>query len=240
MSQTFFTSDLHLFHANILKYSRRLSLMTDDDREYFLTRDGCDCEKCIQELKAFRPAVEKMNETLIANINARVTAEDRLILLGDVGWSYGADVAKERASWMLERLNCKEVHLVWGNHDAYVPTIPRKTLKRGDDRRAALSDLFATVNEQVMVECENQINVWCCHYPMVTWPNKNRSTPAIHAFGHVHGNFEPPNIPVAERMPWRAVDVGVDAGERYAPWSATELLEETKARVAAARAAEVH
>lgn len=230
MAQTFFTADLHLFHANILKYSRRLALMTDEDREYFLARENCTCEKCQEELKLFKPAVATMNETLVANINKRVGAGDRLILLGDIGWSYGADVAKERAQWLLDQLVCKEVHLVWGNHDAYVPTIPRKILRHGDDRRAALMGMFASEHEQVMVECEDGINVWCCHYPLVTWPNKHKRTPSIHAFGHVHGAFEPPNLPVVMEAGWLAQDVGVDVQERYAPWSARELKESVTRR----------
>ena len=81
----YLTSDLHFNHVNILKYE-----------------------------PVNRPfeTLEEMNETLIANWNAKVSAEDTVYVLGDLAMG---TVEASRAC--IERLNGKIV-LIRGNHDS--------------------------------------------------------------------------------------------------------------------------
>jgi calcineurin-like phosphoesterase family protein len=65
---TFFTSDTHFGHANIIKYTGRPFAN-----------------------------VEEMDEALIANWNARVTRFDHVFHLGDFGWKSRAHIAAVRA-----------------------------------------------------------------------------------------------------------------------------------------------
>ena len=57
----------------------------------------------------------EMNDRLVAGINSSVGENDILIHLGD--WSFGGfDSIRE----FRERLNCKNIHLVLGNHDHHI------------------------------------------------------------------------------------------------------------------------
>src|SRR3954452_22386197 len=84
---TYFCSDPHAFHGNIMKFCRRLAFMTDDDREAFLKLEATG-----GDLRAFRASdesIDKMNRGLAANINARVGPGDVLWCLGDWAWAHG-------------------------------------------------------------------------------------------------------------------------------------------------------
>lgn len=85
---TFFTSDTHFYHKNIIDYC---------DRPY-RTQDG-------------QPDVPAMNEDMIARWNARVGVDDVVYHLGDFGFGNEKRLAEVR-----KRLNGKLI-LVRGNHD---------------------------------------------------------------------------------------------------------------------------
>ena len=82
---TYFCSDPHAFHGNIMKYCRRTAFMTPADREAFLEQEARG-----DDLRAFRisdESIDTMNRGLAANINARVGLDDVLWCLGD--WAFG-------------------------------------------------------------------------------------------------------------------------------------------------------
>lgn len=57
--------------------------------------------------------IEEMNNTIIDNINRVVGEDDELWILGDFAFRVDkAEVQKFR-----NRINCRNVHLVYGNHD---------------------------------------------------------------------------------------------------------------------------
>ena len=80
--KTFFTSDLHFGHKNIIKYCNRP----------FAT-------------------VQEMDDEMIARINARVSEQDHLWILGDFAFC-----TEERIIEILEKIKCSK-GLVKGNHD---------------------------------------------------------------------------------------------------------------------------
>jgi calcineurin-like phosphoesterase family protein len=99
LMDTFFTSDTHFYHGNIIKMCGRPWIRNGD-----LDDSG---EWVSREIKDARTL--EMNEALIAKWNSVVGAEDTVYHLGD--FSFGKNLKKIR-----DRLNGK-IHLVLGNHD---------------------------------------------------------------------------------------------------------------------------
>ncbi|HRZ18474.1 MAG TPA: metallophosphoesterase [Methanofastidiosum sp.] len=85
--KTFFSADLHLGHANIIKYCNRPFKDEDD-----------------------------MNKKLITNWNQRVKPEDIVYHIGDFCFRGGAEGGKTKAQMWEEKLNGKIIH-IRGNHD---------------------------------------------------------------------------------------------------------------------------
>ena len=80
----YFTSDLHLGHANAIKFKGRPFSNIDE-----------------------------MNRVLIQNINDTVSTDDELWILGDFSYR----INKEKVRKLRKQINCRHVHLVYGNHD---------------------------------------------------------------------------------------------------------------------------
>jgi calcineurin-like phosphoesterase family protein len=59
--------------------------------------------------------IEQMNETIVNNINSVVGQDDVLIHLGDFSFGGFENIQKFR-----DRILCKEIHLVLGNHDTHI------------------------------------------------------------------------------------------------------------------------
>lgn len=134
----YYTADLHLGHAGII--------------------DLCG-----------RPfaSVEAMDEALIDNLRATVTAKDDLWILGDLAMVRGPE--KERIAQLFQRIPGRK-HLIAGNHDK--PWI------------RALN--WASVETLREIKDEGR-RVTLCHYPLMTWPGARHG--ALQFFGHVHDNW---------------------------------------------------
>ena len=68
----------------------------------------------INQTRDFRD-LDHMNSTIVDNINQMVMQDEILICLGD--WSFGG-FESIREFW--DRLVCKNIHLVLGNHDTHI------------------------------------------------------------------------------------------------------------------------
>ena len=82
---TYYCSDPHAFHGNIMKYCRRLAFMTPADREAFLALEASGAD--LRSLRMSDESIDNMNRGLANNINARVGPNDILWCLGD--WVFG-------------------------------------------------------------------------------------------------------------------------------------------------------
>ena len=177
----FFTSDTHYNHSNICRATTR---WTDADN---VTRD-------------FK-SLDHMNDTIVNNINEVVGENDILIHLGD--WSFGGF---EMIEEFRNRIICKNVHLVLGNHDHHI--------ERNKDN---IQRLFSSVNHYINldVRCHSFIKKGemhkfrfvLMHFPIASWDGMNDNV--IHLHGHVH-------LPKHQRIAeGRAMDVGVDGNDMY-------------------------
>lgn len=177
----FFTSDTHYAHANICRGTSRWPA----DKPVIRPHD----------------TLEEMNSAIVDAINAVVGEHDELWHLGD--WSFGG---AERVGEMRERVRCRCVHLLLGNHD--------KHIHPGDSR-------FASVREYAELGVGWGTLV-LMHYPIETW--RSKSNGFVHLHGHVHTMAGP--VTGDRRM-----DVGVDATRAvagravYAPWSEEEIAQ---------------
>jgi calcineurin-like phosphoesterase family protein len=216
---TFFCSDPHAFHGNIMKHCRRIAFMTDADREAFLALEAAGGD--LRSLRIGDESIDRMNRGLAANINARVGPGDVLWCLGD--WVFGqGNESYRNARWFRDQIECRTIHLVWGNHD---------------DRK--IRDLFQSTHDQVEIRVEG-VKMTLNHYPMLTWNGQHHGSvdaPNVHLYGHVHAVYqrEPAASPLKFADAWAALDVGFD-GHDYQVWSLDEIREELSPRLAALEA----
>jgi calcineurin-like phosphoesterase family protein len=109
--------------------------------------------------------VAQMDETLVANWNAVVGAEDEVWHLGDFARTV------RQAAELLARLNGRK-HLVLGNNDP-----------------AAVQDLgWASVSPYAEIEADG-FDLVLCHYPFRSWNGMHRG--ALNLHGHSHGRLKP-------------------------------------------------
>lgn len=181
-----FTSDTHYNHSNICSATTKWS----DSR---LTRQF--------------NSLEEMNQQIVDNINHAVGENDILIHLGD--WSFGGF---EMIQEFRDRINCKNIHLVLGNHDHHI-----------QNNKNNIRSLFKTVNEYLYLDLRipnakkeiDKYTIVGLHYPIASWNGMNDG--AIHLHGHVH---LPHHLRIANG---KAMDVGVD-GNHLMPISIDEIL----------------
>jgi calcineurin-like phosphoesterase family protein len=193
-----FTADLHLGHANIIKFCQRPFMNPEEADAARLDPRG--------KLKLSEETVQRHDDSLIAAINEQVAPQDTLWILGDFCLAGPEQVAAYR-----DRIHCREVNLVPGNHD----------------RRPGLG-VFNRVMEQGRVEVQGQ-KIFLNHYPMRSW--KGSFHGVWHLYGHVHGNL----MSEDQRNDWMLVrDVGVDIND-YRPLSFEEIAAYMEPRIASFR-----
>ncbi|SIN72648.1 Calcineurin-like phosphoesterase superfamily protein [Singulisphaera sp. GP187] len=205
---TYFCSDSHAFHGNIMKYCRRTAFMTPSDLAAFLELESSGGD--FRSLRISDESIDKMNRGLVANINARVGSDDVLWFLGDWVFGYGGDYFRN-ARWFRDQIHCRTINFVWGNHD---------------DRR--IGNLFAATFDQVEINL-GDVRMTLNHYPMLTWSGQHHGSverPNIHLYGHVHALYQRDleSCPIKYSQAWAALDVGFD-GHDYQVWSLDEILD---------------
>ena len=181
--RVFITSDTHYAHKNICRG------VTD-----WRTQDG---EVPVGSTRDF-DTIEQMNERLVNGINNVVGQDDTLIMLGDV--SFGGF---ENIGIFLDRLICKNIHLILGNHDHHI-----------ENNRENIQSRFLSVQHYLEVNI-NDKNFVLCHYPLQSWNGLNKGV--IHLHGHVH-------LPANRKFGnGKRLDVGVD-GNDMVPYSIDAII----------------
>ena len=181
--RVFITSDTHYAHKNICRG------VTD-----WRTQDG---EIPVGSTRDFE-TIEQMNNRLVNGINNVVGQDDTLIMLGDV--SFGGF---ENIGIFLDRLICKNIHLILGNHDTHI-----------ENDRENIQSRFLSVQHYLEVNI-NDKNFVLCHYPLQSWNGLNKGV--IHLHGHVH-------LPANRKFGnGKRMDVGVD-GNDMVPYSIDAII----------------
>ena len=177
------TSDPHYNHKNICRGVTN-----------WRTQDG---DIPLNSTRDFQ-SVDQMNNTLVDNINSKVGQDDTLIILGDIGFGGFESIGK-----FLDRLICKNIHLVLGNHDHHIR-----------NNRENIQDRFMSVSDYLQVRIYDQDFVFS-HYPFASWNGLNKGV--IHLHGHVH---------LSAKDKWgkgKRLDVGVDGNSLF-PYSVSEIV----------------
>lgn len=172
-----FMSDPHFGHTNIA--GPKVSTWTHGYRDF--------------------DSVNDMDYEILRCINEYVGESDELYILGD--FSHGNGSKKPQS--YLDRIVCKHVHLILGNHD-----------KAKDLRKCR----FASIEPYKEIYLEGKNKLCMFHYAMRVWNKSHYGS--LHIYGHSHNSID---------NNWgRSMDVGVDAiydmfGE-YRPISEYEIL----------------
>jgi len=172
-------SDPHYNHSNICRGTTN-----------WRTVEG---EIPIEQTRDFA-TLEKMNESIINGINWNVGQDDILICLGD--WSFGGF---EYIEEFRNRIVCKNVHLILGNHDHHIER------NRGD-----IQKIFTSVSDyETLIIDKKTFRLF--HYPIQSWNGMNEGD--IHLHGHVH---LPSNRKFGQG---KKMDVGIDGHPEFRPYN---------------------
>lgn len=192
-----FVSDYHFGHANIIKYCNRPFLSAYDQKNF--TDNGSNWNN--DWGKKYRPdkdSVRMMDEEFLKNTNDLVQEQDILVDMGDWAFGYG-DKYYSTCKYYRDRIICKNVYHVWGNHDE----------EDHEDRNGrfvkGINDLFTGCYDKVTFVINGQPIVFD-HFFNAVWDKSHKNT--WHLYGHSHSGIEE----WADRiMPGRrAFDVGID------------------------------
>ncbi len=169
-----------------------------DTKTIYLTSDiHFGDEQIIRYIK--RPFMDafEMDEIILNNINHTVMQDDILYILGD----FASDcVYGDRYANYVERINCKNVYLIRGNHD-YAMT------------RSYQESMFKKVIDYTEIFYKDVI--FCLsHYPFECWNEQPLGSIMCH--GHIHSKGRYNEINQWHRI--RKFDVGMDANH-YRPVS---------------------
>jgi calcineurin-like phosphoesterase family protein len=188
--KVFVTSDTHYGHKNICRGVTAWRLP--------------DGSIPIDQTRDFN-TIEQMNESIISGINSVVGEDDVLIHLGD--WSFGGF---ENIKKFRDRIVCKEIHLILGNHDHHI-----------ENNREGCQELFSSVNHYTKLMYKYDTIV-LMHYPIDSWDGLNKGH--IHLHGHCH-------LPQQKVFgKGRRMDVGIDGNMFFMPYSLDNVVKIVKMR----------
>jgi len=144
-----------------------------------------------------------MNSTIIDNINRDVMPDDTLFILGDILFGN-----KQYLPAAMNRFNCKNIYLIYGNHDMYIES--------NEEYKALFKGCYDNLHLRIKDD-EKHTEIILSHYAHRVWMGSHKGF--IHLYGHSHNSI--PDF-------GKSMDVGVDAifaktGE-YAAISYDEIL----------------
>ncbi len=164
IDDVFIGSDFHLDHKNICSATSDWS----SDR-------GC---------RDFQ-SLEEMNDLIIDNINEKVSENSLLIELGDFSFQGEANIPLFR-----NRIKCKNVLAIRGNHDQHITKFP---------------ELFLDIKDLAYYQVES-LRFVCCHFPILHYHEQNTGAMMLHGHLHSHGCDELKSY----QEKYKIQDVGID------------------------------
>ena len=151
---------------------------------HFIADTHLDHEGVLTMSGRLFPNIVEHDNFMLDCINEYVHRNDRLFVIGDFAW--------RAAEAYTARINCKNIHLIWGNHDR---SNFAKAFKSAED-----------VTEIKIGEKGDEHKVFLSHYPHAYWPASHHGS--LHLYGHCHRQREET---LDRAFPGRrSIDVGVD------------------------------
>lgn len=199
MSNTFFTSDTHFSHANIIKYCNR---PWQDPSDWEIIEGNPQWKSHAIS----RQRAKEMDEALIANWNNTVSYADDVWHLGDFNFGTAEDTAK-----LIERLKFRKLYFIWGNHDSAMEQLCTLTYSRDSKYQPFRSKVY-WCGDMKEIRVNGQ-KIVLNHYAMKVWNRSHHG--AWHLYGHSHGSL-------ADDPHSLSFDVGVDC-HNYRPISFDEV-----------------
>lgn len=148
--------------------------------------------------------VEEMDETIIENINRKVTAKDDLYIVGDFcHWNTKTANPVD----YLSRIKGK-IHLITGNHD--------KNLLRNKEAKS----YFVDIRQYADIKDGNR-RVILHHFPLAEWDGYYNDS--YHIYGHIHNNTQSPAFLFMKTLE-RAFNVSADVLD-FEPKTLDELIQ---------------
>ena len=143
----YISSDFHGFHKNICRGSTSWS------------NPELNCREFNDEFE--------MTDVMIKNINSSVKKQDMLIHLGDIAFGGKSNVQK-----LLQRINCRNLVLLNGNHDY---------------GSAACSNVILEC-DYLELRLDSKVLVCMFHYPIASWNEMHHGSIMLH--GHTHLKYK--------------------------------------------------
>ena len=178
--EVYISSDFHFDHKNIC---RGVSAWKDERGEISFNRT-----------RPFKD-LDEMNNTIVNNINSCVGQDDVLIFLGDFAFNGFENIKKFR-----DRIICKEIYFVIGNHD--------KHIKNNKDNIQELFKMLPNEEELIYRGVRSILN----HYPVSSWYDLNKGTLMLH--GHLH--LAPNDKFTGDG---KTMDCGIDGHPEFRPYN---------------------
>jgi calcineurin-like phosphoesterase family protein len=160
----YFTSDWHLNHSNIIKYCNR-PFTSIEEKE--LIESAYKGLIPLKSIKISQESLDRMNNSIIEATNNVVCETDNLVILGDFCWT---STPKDQIRDLVSKLRCKNLYLIWGNHD----------------NRQTFLPFFKATYDQYVFHIEGQ-HIFAMHYPCKSWYRSSYGSWML--YGHVHNQL---------------------------------------------------
>ena len=190
------TSDTHYSHTNICRGVSRWG--TYDELGNFTVS--------INATRDF-PDVETMNNLIVDSINDNVSPNDHLVHLGD--WSFGGF---EKIQEFRERINCKNVTLILGNHDHHIQS-----------NKDGIRKLFTHVAHYEEMKVKGVGTFVLCHYPILSWNNLRNGSIMLHGHQHLKEDNRF-GKGIDDGVFGKRMDIGLDGSPDFRPYHIEEVV----------------
>lgn len=175
---------------------------------HFAHKNICEGTSSWEGKRGCRPFKDpdEMGNLIVENLNSKVGKDDELICGGD--WSFSSI---QNAFYWREKIRCRNIHLVLGNHDGKHGTVFDPVWNNKH-----VSSLFKSYGHYKEFY-HNKTLICVFHFPIQSWNSMSKG--AIHLHGHTHRSPQEKFINGGKSM-----DIGLD-GNNYNPYSIDEIFE---------------
>lgn len=183
----FFSSDWHLGHSNIIKYCRR-PFTSEPETELMGMADRGTIPA--SDIRISSETTRRMTDTIIDSTNAVVSENDTLVHMGDFMFAPRDNFLDTLRAYR-KRIVCKNIYLIWGNHDDTLRDLWYGRGRFSGSQAAAavreVRSMFLGAYDQFLFNVNGQ-KIFCSHYPCRSWDCAHHA--AWMLYGHVHNLFK--------------------------------------------------